>query len=255
MDLPITHVFEATMLAEQFVVESPLFIPAAQVQTIMQEAHLASTRELLELLVPIAQTFARPQISAYFVGVAALGESGNIYLGCNLEFAGVPLNQAVHGEQFLIVNAFNHGETKLVDMALSAAPCGHCRQFMQELGDESTHGLHFLLPRNESVSFTELLPQAFGPADLGLTGGLLSAHTKASDSDDLRARAKEAAQASYAPYTQSPSGIAIRTKDGQIFTGSYLENAGYNPSLSPLQAALVALVMAKKEYTEIEKPY
>ena len=62
-----------------------------------------------------------------------LGESGRLYVGVNLEFARLPLNNSVHAEQFLVVNALHHGETGITKMAVSAAPCGHCRQFYSEL--------------------------------------------------------------------------------------------------------------------------
>ena len=93
----------------------------------------------------------------------ALGGSGTIYIGVNLEFPGTPLNNSVgiaamaccqasrteelpsqdvdmsrcmsqvHAEQFLLSNAAWHGETDLKLLAVSAAPCGHCRQFYSEL--------------------------------------------------------------------------------------------------------------------------
>lgn len=93
-----------------------------------------TVQQLLHELVPFAKRFARPPISLYHVGIAGLGKSGTIYLGVNLEFLGLPLSQAVHGEQFLVANARNHGEKELVMIALSAAPCGHCRQFLYEMG-------------------------------------------------------------------------------------------------------------------------
>ncbi|MEG3387511.1 hypothetical protein V5H41_28630, partial [Salmonella enterica] len=40
------------------------------------------------------------------------------------------------------------------------------------------------------------------------------------------------------PYSHSPSGVALECKDGRIFTGSYAENAAFNPTLPPLQGAL-----------------
>ena len=36
-------------------------------------------------------------------------------------------------EQFLLANAVHHGERGLRRLAVSAAPCGHCRQFYSEL--------------------------------------------------------------------------------------------------------------------------
>ena len=62
-----------------------------------------------------------------------LGASGRLYVGVNLEFPCLPLHNSVHAEQFLVVNALQHGERELVKLAVSAAPCGHCRQFLSEL--------------------------------------------------------------------------------------------------------------------------
>jgi hypothetical protein len=39
----------------------------------------------------------------------------------------------VHAEQFLVANMMQHGEQRLETLAISAAPCGHCRQFFSEL--------------------------------------------------------------------------------------------------------------------------
>ena len=62
-----------------------------------------------------------------------IGESGTLYVGCNLEFTNLPLYNSVHAEQFLLVNALHHGEKSIQKLAISAAPCGHCRQFFSEL--------------------------------------------------------------------------------------------------------------------------
>jgi hypothetical protein len=39
----------------------------------------------------------------------------------------------VHAEQFLMANLVLHNESALHTLAISAAPCGHCRQFYSEL--------------------------------------------------------------------------------------------------------------------------
>lgn len=39
----------------------------------------------------------------------------------------------IHAEQCLIANAVQHGERGLRKLAISEAPCGHCRQFYSEL--------------------------------------------------------------------------------------------------------------------------
>ena len=50
----------------------------------------------------------------------------------------MPLNASIHAEQFAVVTALRAGETALRAIATTAAPCGHCRQFMNELRDAAT---------------------------------------------------------------------------------------------------------------------
>ena len=52
------------------------------------------------------------------------------------------------------------------------------------------------------------------------------------------AAALEAARRSYSPYTRCPSAVALITPGG-IHSGGIIENAAHNPSLQPLQAALI----------------
>jgi cytidine deaminase len=232
---------------------NPFFIPAEEVNEILQKTGL-QVEELLIQLIPIAKSFARPPISHYQVGEAALGKSGNIYLGVNIEFLGLPLNAAIHGEQFLVTHARQHGETEIVMMALPAAPCGHCRQFLNEIDEEGQ--LKILIPNLPPKALSSLLPHAFGPKDLHLTAKLLEQPPERSlfsKEPLLIAKAMQAAVASYAPYSQSKSGVAIQTRDGKIYTGSYLENAAFNPSLSPLQTAIVSLVADLREYKDISE--
>jgi cytidine deaminase len=200
-----------------------------------------------------AKKFARPPISNFFVGAVAVATSGKVYLGANFEFPGQALSFTVHAEQAAVVNAMAHGETGLTTIAVSAAPCGYCRQFLNELTTAST--LQIVLPDSPPVPLSSLLPSAFGPRDLGIDAALMSpqSHGLALDApDELAAAALEAANASYAPYTQAYAGVALRTHDGAIFRGSLAENAAYNPSMSPLQAAIVNLVInGGKTYADI----
>ena len=232
---------------------NPFVIRAEKVEEILRVSGM-EMEELLSQLMPIARSFARTPISGYNVGEAALGKSGNIYLGINLEFAGLPLNAAVHGEQFLVVNARSHGEREIVMISLPAAPCGHCRQFLNEMDEGES--LQILTPNNPPETLAFFLPNAFGPKDLGLKAGLLDQSSECpsfAQESPLTRKALEAAFFSYAPYSRSKSGVAVETMEGKIYTGSYLENAAFNPSLSPLQAALVALVMDLRAYEEIRE--
>lgn len=207
-------------------------------------------------LIGLAAEWARPEISAYKVGAVGEGESGALYLGANLEFRGASLAETVHAEQAVVANAAAHGETGLVRLAVSAPPCGYCRQFLYELSSASR--LEILLSGRTPAKIGDFLPGAFGPADLGVSGGMLdrNAHGLAAaagdDRDQATLAAVAAANASYAPYSKAYGGAAIRTADGRIFSGAYLENAAFNPSLSPLQAAYISAVLAGCAAADIE---
>ena len=209
-------------------------------------------QRLLELI-PEAKKLAVPPISNFYVGVVALGTSGNIYYGANQEFPGEALSFTVHAEQAAVVNAMAHGETGLQMLAVSAAPCGYCRQFLNELTTAST--LTILRPDLPPASLASLLPHAFGPTDLGVDAALMSPQSHGLTLDapgELAAAALAAANASYAPYTRAYAGVALRARDGAIFSGSLAENAAYNPSMSPLEAAIVNLVInGGKSYADI----
>jgi cytidine deaminase len=234
------------------------FVISADKAKELQKALNLSTEQLLMALIPVAKEYARPPISNFHVGAAGLGKSGQIYLGVNLEFPGNALNQTVHGEQFTVTNALRNGEQGLDMLAVSAAPCGHCRQWLNEVTGGAD--LKILTPDNPPTPLKELLPASFGPGDLGVTGALLSPqeqhlqeHPGQLHSDpSLAAASLQAADASYAPYSHSPSGVAVRLKDGTMYTGKYSENAAFNPSLSPLQGAIIGMVAEGRSYDEIE---
>lgn len=198
-----------------------------------------------------AAGFAKPPVSNFHVGAVAVGRSGKPHLGANVEFAGEALSFTVHAEQAAVVNAWMNGETAIDVVATSAAPCGYCRQFLNELVD--AHELTVAMP-GEPRKLSELLPHSFGPRDLGVTSGLLApqAHGLAIDEgDDLARAALAAANMSYAPYSRGYAGVALRTHAGAIVAGPYAENAAFNPSLSPLEAALSQLNMSGGAWSDI----
>ena len=65
--------------------------------------------------------------------------------------------------------------------------------------------------------------------------------------DRIITEALSAAEKSYAPYTQNFAGCALETQAGEIYSGRYVESAAYNPSLPPLQSAILCLNMAALE--------
>jgi len=227
------------------------YVPAAVVERIVATG--VPLDQLMLSLIPRAKTFAIPMISNFFVGAVAHGLSGNLYFGANYEFPGQALSFTVHGEQAATMHAISFNETGIDLLAVSAAPCGYCRQFLNELTTAST--LQIILPNTPATSLTSLLPNAFGPIDLGVTAALMSpqSHGITLDSaDELTNAALKAANASYAPYSASYAGVALKTTDGSIYTGGVAENAAFNPSMSPLEAAIVTLTInGGKKYSDI----
>ena len=240
--------------------EGKFVLPPERVEE-LKEAYGMTADELITALITPASTMARPPISSFEVGAVGIGGSGALYVGCNLEFAHLPLYNSVHAEQFLLVNALHHGEQSIQKLAISAAPCGHCRQFFSEL--DCADSIKFLF-FGGSYSLGQLLPMRFKPSDLLDTSTvplLLKpqdnrvAFTDASlaqlraweqeGREDLAKAAEEAlgeCQKSYAPYSTCPAGAAIVADEG-VYAGGYIESAAYNPSMLPLQSAIIDAVI------------
>jgi len=215
--------------------------------TAADAAHLAqqlgvTVDQLMLNFVPFAALYAEPVISNFKVGAVARGLSGDLYYGANVEFKSEALSFTVHAEQAAVMNAWMQGETGLSSLAISAAPCGYCRQFLYELATAAT--LKILLPNAKPASLAGLLPDAFGPSNLGIDGGLMRTenHQLSADNQDaVVLAALAAANMSYAPYSHGYSGVVLATADGGIYTGAYAENAAFNPSMSPMEAAVSQL--------------
>lgn len=217
-------------------------LTATQVANLQQQTQL-DTDNLALALLPLAAACAVATVSHFNVGAIARGISGNWYFGANMEFVGAPLQQTVHAEQSAITHAWLRGERRLETITVNYTPCGHCRQFMNELN--SGTAIRISLPQRAISTLADYLPDAFGPRDLAITELLMDEvdHGYRAEGDALVQAAVAAANASHAPYSQSHSGVALLTASGRMMTGRYAENAAFNPSLPPLQAALILLNM------------
>ena len=219
--------------------------------------------ELMTRLLPLAKIYALVPVSQFQVGAVALAAAdGNddrieLFLGGNLEFEQQSLNQSIHAEQSATVNAWHQGAGNLKAIAASETPCGHCRQFLYEFEKNADLIVITALEKNQAyrrTALSALLPEAFGPLDLGNRMGLMSPglpehkmRLEAADKDPTIARALSAAQKSYAPYTQNFAGCALEIQSGEIFSGRSAETAAFNPSLTALQCAIISLRMATLE--------
>jgi cytidine deaminase len=228
-------------------------ITAAEADALAQNESTTIAHLMVELI-PLARSYSHAPISSFFVGSVALGASGCLYTGANIEIPGQCLGLAVHAEQAAVSNAYMHGEKAVTALSVGGAPCGHCRQFINEASPDGE--IMIVTPDKPPIKLSAILPSAFGPAALGMTHGAFPIRETnlalvPPISDPLITAALEAARKAYAPYSTSPSGVAIRSTKGRIYRGSYLENVAFNPSLSPLQIALAQVIAAGEQYSAI----
>ena len=237
LPLPLQQALQPLLDAPDFHGVRPDERIALQQATGLEEDPLALA------LLPLAACCAVAPLSRFNVGAIARGVSGHWYFGANMEFRGATMQQTVHAEQSAITHAWLRGENGLEAITVNYTPCGHCRQFMNELN--SGTAIHISLPGRDVNTLAHYLPDAFGPADLNITERLMTPvdHAFTPAGDALQQAAIRAASQSHAPYSFSYSGVALESRSGAIYSGRYAENAAFNPSLPPLQAALILMNM------------
>ncbi|MGO2436818.1 MAG: cytidine deaminase [Serratia proteamaculans] len=232
---------QSVLLSYMDAPDFPAMLKAEQVEAIKQRCGLDDDALAFALL-PLAAACSLAPISQFYVGAIARGQSGNLYFGANMEFSGAPMQQTIHAEQCAVTHAWLRGESALVSITVNYTPCGHCRQFMNELNSGSD--LKIRLPGREPATLGDYLPDAFGPKDLDIATLLMDRVDHGFQlalTDELEQAALAAANQSHAPYSNAHSGVALEAEDGTIYTGRYAENAAFNPSLPPLQAALILM--------------
>jgi cytidine deaminase len=110
--------------------------------------------------------------SEFPVGAAVLVADGSIHTGCNVENASYGLT--ICAERVAATAAVSSGHRQIIAVAVSApkaartAPCGACRQFLNEFRPPASDMVIILDDRDsgEPVGLEDLLPQAFGPRNL-----------------------------------------------------------------------------------------
>lgn len=110
--------------------------------------------------------------SRYPVGAAALVDDGRVVVGCNVENASYGVGLCAECGLVSTLHATGGGRLVAFTCANGAGepimPCGRCRQLLWENG-----GADLLVDTPTGVrAMAEVLPDAFGPADLSsLAGG------------------------------------------------------------------------------------
>jgi cytidine deaminase len=246
---PLQSALEPILRHDDF----PAMFTAAQVNQLKSQTGLDDAALAFALL-PLAAACSIAPISNFYVGAVARGVSGNLYFGANMEFRGASMQQTVHAEQSAVTHAWMRGEAQLASITVNYTPCGHCRQFMNELNSGTELAIH--LPDRAVATLGDYLPYSFGPRDLEIATLLIDSVDHGyhnAEGDALVEQALSACNQSHAPYSQSHSGVALESASGKIYTGRYAENAAFNPSLPPLQAALVVLNLSGESCLTIRR--
>lgn len=124
-----------------------------------------------------ARKMAYTPYSHFQVGAALLTVDGKIYRGCNIENAAyTPTNCA---ERTAFFKAVSEGERRFAAIAIVGsaedaktldfcAPCGVCRQVMEEFCDENAFEIVLARSVDEYEIYTlgEIFPKGFGPKNL-----------------------------------------------------------------------------------------
>lgn len=70
--------------------------------------------------------------------------------------------------------------------------------------------------------------------------------------EDLIAKAKEAMEKAYAPYSGFQVGAALKCADGSIYTGCNIENAAFSPTVCAERVAIFkAISEGKRQFTAL----
>ena len=123
---------------------------------------------------------ARATFSEFRVGAALVSE-GQIYPGCNVENSSYGLTLCA--ERSAVMHWASAGSKGIPEAiaviarnaggeVVTAMPCGACRQVLSDL--PNSRKLQVFTGEGEGITMTrleELLPHAFGPADLESGGG------------------------------------------------------------------------------------
>lgn len=229
------------------------FLSYQQVNKLCQRFELETLPLAMQLLA-VAACYSHAGISHFKVGAIAIGEQGDFYFGANQEFSGTAIQQTIHAEQSAISHAWLRNEKRISDMVVNYTPCGHCRQFMNELHQAEQLAIH--LPHSQHNPLYRYLPDAFGPKDLDIHIHLLNQenhHLDGQHFDPVIKQAISAANQAHCPYSNSPHGVAMLFKNGEVITGRYAENAAFNPSLPALQTALNYAYLNNLNLADIER--
>ena len=125
--------------------------------------------QLLEIAIEARKNSYSPY-SKFPVGAAVLTKDGKVYTGCNVENAAYGITLCA--ETVAVAKAVSEGSRNIAAVAVAAdtegvcRPCGSCRQFILEFGDEIVIIMGNLKGNRETKNIKELIPFSFSSRDL-----------------------------------------------------------------------------------------
>lgn len=231
-------------------------LPKQEAESLMRRHGVAAVEDLMLLLLGAARKVARPSVSNFYVGVVGLErETGDLILGGNVEFPRTHLGYTIHGEGFVFTRAASRGTTLSVIAIDEAHPCAHCRQYLSEF--RATRDLVLIDPLGYRLTMGDLYPWPFDPAYLGDEGyvpGTVNPGLALAPNDlpELIAeRLLFAGQRAHAPYSKCPGAVVLALRDGNMVSGFAIESVAFNPTMGPLQAAMIDLIAHGYEAADI----
>ncbi|MFO1413906.1 MAG: cytidine deaminase [Burkholderiales bacterium] len=108
--------------------------------------------------------------SRFTVGAAVLADDGQVFAGCNVENASYGLT--ICAERNAVFRMVAEARRQIRAVAIytptktPTAPCGACRQVLNEFGPDAVIVSACDAPERTVARLSELLPGAFGPANL-----------------------------------------------------------------------------------------
>lgn len=235
------------------------------VAALAAEFDLRGPEEAAVLALGTAQAIAHPPVSGYHVGAVGLVPEGGMLLGGNLEWPGASIWQTVHAEGFVTLLARARG-TRLTGLVTrQARPCAHCRQVLAEM--DGADELVLADPSGRRLHLPDVYPWPFAPDDLGVApAGARGADDSASGfpyigldpgaaPDAVAAELVAAGRRAHAPYSGCAAACVLVLADGSTVPGTVLESVAFNPTIGPVQDALVGLVAAGRETGEVTEAW
>lgn len=217
-----------------------------------------STREIMLLLLGLGTALAHtPHDSAKVAAVVEAG-SGTLYVGLPIYWHSAHMKFSLHAVQTALLSAYGQGENRIKNLLVEVPPCVACRQFLRETiswpniqQSVALNGYATL----KSGQITDSLVSNKGLPKPVVIGGLMRKQkrrlvTRYHD-NTLIAAACEAAEQSYAPYSRSFAGAAIRSRQNTIHKGSYIEIGVSVMSILAIEAAITNLILSGRDMLDI----